>query len=210
MNLKNTFFLLFIFFVTSAFAPLNTYQEEIEAFQTQLNKEYKDPQTSPLLKKDRKKFSGHNFFPIDENFKVLADFERIENPVGFKMKTSTDRLPEYVVFGKAHFEINNTKYSLSIYQSPALSRRPGLEDYLSLMYTDLSSGETTYGGGRYIDLRIPEGNTILIDFNKSYHPYCAYNHGYSCPVPPKENFLNLEVKAGVKNLSFSKKKKKKK
>ena len=63
---------------------------------------------------------------------------------------------------------------------------------------DDSNGETTYGGGRYIDLTIPSGDILVIDFNKAYNPYCAYNEKYSCPIVPRENYLPLKVTAGVK------------
>ena len=69
---------------------------------------------------------------------------------------------------------------------------------ISLPFTDLTNGNETYSGGRYIDLEIPEGNTIRIDFNKSYNPYCAYTEGYSCPIPPAENNLGYTITAGVK------------
>ena len=65
-------------------------------------------------------------------------------------------------------------------------------------FSDLTSGNESYIGGKYIDMKVPEGNTIIIDFNTSYNPYCAYNEGYSCPIPPKENDLMVEVRAGVK------------
>jgi hypothetical protein len=76
-------------------------------------------------------------------------------------------------------------------------------DYLFLPFNDASNGKTTYGGGRFIDLEIPAaGNkTIEIDFNKAYNPYCAYNHNYSCPIPPDENNLNILVNAGVKDFA---------
>jgi uncharacterized protein (DUF1684 family) len=62
----------------------------------------------------------------------------------------------------------------------------------------LTSGVESYGGGRYIDLKIPSENTIMIDFNKAYNPYCAYNQEYSCPIPPEENDLKVKIYAGVK------------
>jgi uncharacterized protein (DUF1684 family) len=62
----------------------------------------------------------------------------------------------------------------------------------------VTNGDETYGGGRFLDLIIPEGNQIVIDFNMSYNPYCFYNHSYSCPIPPEENDLNCEIRAGVK------------
>ena len=77
-------------------------------------------------------------------------------------------------------------------------KEEGYEDYLFLPFLDDTNGEESYGGGRYIDCRIPEGDTIEIDFNKAYNPYCAYNENYSCPIVPRENYLAIEVKAGVK------------
>ena len=72
------------------------------------------------------------------------------------------------------------------------------EDYLFLPFTDKTNGDSSYGGGRYLDLKLPEGDSIIIDFNQAYNPYCAYNDKYSCPVPPKSNNLDIEVLAGVK------------
>ena len=75
------------------------------------------------------------------------------------------------------------------------------ENYLFLPFNDTSNGKTTYGGGRFIDLEIPEkgSKTISIDFNKAYNPLCAYNHKYSCPIPPAENNLSIEIPVGVKD-----------
>ena len=74
------------------------------------------------------------------------------------------------------------------------------ENFLFLPFKDLSNGKSSYGGGRFIDLEMPLSNskTIIIDFNKAYNPYCAYNHKFSCPIPPKENNLNIDILAGVK------------
>ena len=67
-----------------------------------------------------------------------------------------------------------------------------------LPFSDETNGIESYGGGRYIDLRIPEGNTLIIDFNSAYNPYCAYNDKYSCPIVPRENYLRTRIEAGVK------------
>ncbi|MCK5678470.1 MAG: DUF1684 domain-containing protein, partial [Flavobacteriaceae bacterium] len=87
---------------------------------------------------------------------------------------------------------------LEIYQNQKLILTTDYEDYLFLPFTDKTNGESTYGGGRYLDLKIPDGDTTVIDFNKAYNPYCAYNHKYSCPIPPKANQLDVEINAGVK------------
>jgi len=174
------------------------YRESIIKFQNDLNQEYKDPKESPLTKKDRKHFESLNFFSIDEKYKVEAKFERVENAVPFQMKTTTDRLPTYEVYGIATFMFDGKEYSLNIYQSHRLREMEEYKNHLFLPFTDATNEDETYGGGRYIDLEIPDSDSIVIDFNKAYNPYCAYNHIYSCPIPPGENDLPFPVKAGVK------------
>jgi uncharacterized protein (DUF1684 family) len=69
---------------------------------------------------------------------------------------------------------------------------------LFLPFLDTTNGIETYGGGRFLDMRIPKSKEVIIDFNKAYNPYCAYNYNYSCPIVPLENNLSIKVKAGVK------------
>jgi uncharacterized protein len=72
---------------------------------------------------------------------------------------------------------------------------------LFLAFGDATSGNETYGAGRYLDInKVPGGaSTITLDFNKAYNPYCAYDYTFSCPLPPRENLLNAAIKAGEKN-----------
>jgi len=167
-------------------------------FQREMNAEFKDATTSPLKDKDRKHFKGLEFFKFDSTYVVTASLVRTPDEKPFKMKTTTDRLPEYVKYGVVEFQINGDAFQLNIYQDLDLLKKEGYEDYLFLPFLDHTNGDTSYGGGRYVEARIPEDNTIEIDFNKAYNPYCAYNEKYSCPIVPRENYLPFEVKAGVK------------
>ena len=137
------------------------------------------------------------FFPIDTTYYVVAKFVKIKRGKNFKMQTSTTRQPEYKVYGKAVFTLRDTTYELMIYQNVNLTKKEGYEDFLFLPFNDYTNGNETYGGGRYLDLRIPDGSTIILDFNKAYNPYCAYTDRYSCPVPPKENSITTYIYAGV-------------
>ena len=67
-----------------------------------------------------------------------------------------------------------------------------------VLVADLTNGNRSYGGGRFLDLKIPAGEIMIIDFNKAYNPYCAYNHKYSCPIPPEVNHMDIEIPAGVR------------
>ena len=84
------------------------------------------------------------------------------------MQTNTERLPLYKKYGIATFTINDEKIALNIYQSLDLTTTFNNDNYLFLPFNDATNGKTTYGGGRFIDLEIPENDskTIIIDFNK--------------------------------------------
>ena len=134
----------------------------------------------------------------DLGFIVVATFSRTNNEKVFQMKTSTDRLPEYKKYGVLHFTLDGKKLSLNVYQNMELTKKAGYEEYLFLPFSDKTNGHESYIGGRYIDMRIQEGSSWMIDFNKAYNPYCAYNYKYSCPIVPLDNDLPIEIKAGVK------------
>ena len=168
-------------------------------FQRRMNAEFKDAAESPLKEKDRKSFKGLDFFKFDEAYVVTADFKRTPDEKVFKMKTTTGRLPVYVKYGEVSFTLKGRPHRLNVYQNQELIKKEGYENYLFLPFLDGTNGETTYGGGRYIDVSIPEGDTMEIDFNKAYNPYCAYNEKYSCPIVPRENYIAVKIEAGVKN-----------
>lgn len=167
-------------------------------FQKELNAAYKDASKSPLKAKDLKHFEGLDFFKFDAEYVVKASFKKLTNEKPFEMKTTTERLPIYLKYGELTFELKGKAYKLDIYQNQELIAKEGYEDYLFLPFLDETNGLESYGGGRYIDARIPNGDFIEIDFNKAYNPYCAYNEKYSCPIVPRENYLKTRVEAGVK------------
>ncbi|MGB3149980.1 MAG: DUF1684 domain-containing protein [Maribacter sp.] len=171
---------------------------EIVKFQEELNAEFRNPEVSPLPDRFRKDFEGLDFFEPDTNYVVEAKFVRTPDAVPFLMPTTTERESKEVVYGIAEFTLNGKEFRLELYQNPELILEEEYKDYLFLPFTDLTNGKETYGGGRYLDLRIPQGNTILLDFNKAYNPYCTYNKKYSCPLVPSVNNLNTMVNAGVK------------
>lgn len=167
-------------------------------YQEQLNKEFADSISSPLTKEDLVQFKGLDFFPISDKYIVEATFEKTKRGKIFEMKTTTSRKPKYKVFGVLRFQIDGKDFELFVYQNQDLIKKKEYEDYLFLPFTDYTNGVESYGAGRYIDFRIPKSNKVIIDFNKAYNPYCAYNKKYSCPIVPEENDLKIEIKAGVK------------
>lgn len=190
-------YLFFCFWICFSFAQ----EEELQAaddFQKKMNEEFADSLKSPLTNEDRLHFKTLDFYPISKKFIVEATFVSAKKEKPFKMKTSTDRTPMYKKYGALHFEIDGKKFVLNVYQNIELSKKPGFKDYLFLPFSDLTSGKETYIGGRYIDMRILTSGKVIINFNKAYNPYCAYNYKYSCPIVPLENNLDIAIEAGVK------------
>lgn len=170
----------------------------VTKFQNELDSEYADAKTSPLMAEDLAKFKSLDFYPASEKYFVVAKFVRTKKEKPFEMQTSTNRKPMYIKYGEVIFTIDGSNFKLNVYKNIALSKQEKYKDHLFLPFSDLTCGNESYIGGKYIDLKIPKGKTISIDFNTSYNPYCAYNHKYSCPIVPLENDLNIEIKAGVK------------
>ena len=131
-------------------------------FQREINAEYKDATLSPLKEEDRKEFEGLDFFKYDSTFVVDALFTRTTDELPFKMKTTTDRLPEYIKYGVLDFFLNDEIFQLNVYQNQELIKQEGFENYLFLPFSDETNGIESYGGGRYIDLRIPESNKLRV------------------------------------------------
>ena len=182
---------------SSRTSPTDPYQKEISLFREEMNNRFSDPAISPLIGEDIIYFTGLDFFPVSPDYRVEALFVMNPDPEVFEMETTTSRRPLYVKYGEAYFNIGGRDLILEVYRSATDGKDPAPQ-HLFLPFKDLTNGLETYGGGRFLDLEAPAGETIIIDFNKAYNPYCAYNHKYSCPVPPAVNHLNIEIPAGEK------------
>lgn len=195
------FVFIMLFFSCSKTKKEQTHTEAIKEFQYRLNIEYADKSTSPLTDEDFKTFKSLAYFPIDSTFKVVATLTYVKDAPVFEMKTTTDRLPLYKTYAIAHFTLKGRNFDIPLYESQSLLLDPRYQDYLFLPFNDLTNGKESYAGGRFLDLRYSSRDvkTIIIDFNKAYNPYCAYNPKYSCPIPPKENALDIAIPVGVKN-----------
>lgn len=191
-------FLLGFIFLCGCAQDKQPIQGDTE-FQRNLNSEFKDASKSPLNDKERRDFKGLDFFGVDSSYVVEAAFKRATEETPFKMQTTTDRLATYVKYGEITFDLKNESFQLNVYQDQDLLNEEGFEDYLFLPFLDNTNGDESYGAGRYIDLRIPDGEIMTIDFNTAYNPYCAYDVKYSCPIVPRENYVDAEVRAGVKD-----------
>ena len=195
--MRALFFSFLILTGLNASAQKQTYRDSLDTFQ----KNYVE--THEVVKEaDRKYFK---FFPVNKKYRVLAVFEKMDDPKGFIMKTSGTKTSRYFKYGTISFTIDNKLLHLTVYQSEQLMKDQQYKNYLFVPFTDLTSGGKSYGGGKYLDFMLEDikNNTLLVDFNKAYNPYCAYAKGYNCPIPPAENDLPVAIKAGEMNFGKS-------
>lgn len=191
--MKN-YVLLLAFFCIAFTAPAQktSYHSSIKQYW----KQYSD--THEVVKGKDRLFL--RFFKPDASYRVTAAFTPITDTVGFLVRTSGKKTPRYFRYGTLHFTIHDTLLQLTVYRNDELQKIPQYKNYLFVPYTDLTSGEESYGGGKYLEFYTTDikNNKVLIDFNKAYNPYCAYTTGYNCPIPPRENDLPVAIRAGEK------------
>jgi uncharacterized protein len=169
------------------------YISQIEKERTDKHRFMQANSESPFIEQEVP-YNGLNYFPVNPDFQIKARFERLPGNEKVILATSDNLTKTYIRYAIASFRKEKETHELLILK-PTTN-----EDYLFLAFTDLTSAESTYGAGRYLELKEPKsGKTIVIDFNKAYNPYCAYVDGYSCPMPPAENHLGIAIKAGEKN-----------
>lgn len=186
--------------LTIALLPVGGYELEVYKHWEAKDQLFRDKETSPILnKKERKHFTGIKFYPPDRRMAVTAQYKPVAVEDTLEFVTSSGSVKLYAKVAVLEFTIHDSiPLSLPAYQGIELRKRAGYEKCLFVPFTDKTSGTETYGGGRYLDLEIPDGDTITIDFNYAYNPYCAYTNGYSCPIPKPESRLPISILAGEK------------
>lgn len=167
---------------------VQSYEDQIKEYRASIALFMNESEDSPFKAADS--VITLNYFPLDQAFKVVANIERIKNGEMYNMATSDGNMKTYIKFAYAKFKLEGQKYSLLILKTE--------DEGLFLGFKDKTSDESTYGGGRYINLSFDQATQITLDFNRAYNPYCAYSAGYSCPLPPIENDLPMAIMAGEK------------
>jgi uncharacterized protein (DUF1684 family) len=169
------------------------YREEILAFRRAKDDFFRTSHDSPIPEEERRRFKGLKYFEPDEAFRVRARLVRYPKPEVLTMLTSKGTVQRFARVGYFEFELEGKKVRLQAYKSAE-----GNDTHLFVPFRDKTSGNETYGAGRYLDLDVSPDDRYTIDFNLAYNPYCAYSGDYICPLPPRENWLPVEVRAGEK------------
>lgn len=167
------------------------YEIQIENMRLQKDAQFQRAANSPI--KDKKKFKKLDYFPVTEAYRISADFQVSTGIDTFVFRTTKTELRKMLKAGTLSFSLFEHKYQLSAYTSV------GKEDnILFIPFKDMTNGVSTYTGGRYLEIPFEKSAKIDLDFNRAFNPYCVYNDTYSCPLPPAENKLSVEIMAGEK------------
>lgn len=179
---------------TAAESP-EDYKEKIEKERERQFKFIRFNIESPLTEEQKRSFTKLTFYDINPMYKVKARLIPIENKKVREVPLTDGSKQRYIEHSFAEFELGGKTNNLLLLQ--AMDEADKRNFFLA--FADATSARETYGGGRYLNVRQDGKNSITLDFNLAYNPYCAYNPDYACPIPPKENLLEIALEAGEKN-----------
>lgn len=174
------------------FTESASYTQVLEEYRKEKDHQFATSADSPIPRNQRGAFRGLRYYSPDSAYRVVANF--VSTPL-----TDSSAQTHFVVengeglvyAGKLQFELQGNALQLAAYRSVD---RPTTE--LFVPFRDATSGTETYGGGRYLDINVSTGQSVVLDFNYAYQPYCAYNPQYVCALPPRTNYLTLPIRAG--------------
>lgn len=176
---------------------IGTWKDQVRKQRQQKDEFFLLHRQSPIPEEDRLQFDGLRYYPPDPDYRFELELDIHPTAETLRVDDTSGGERELIRGGEFRFTIDGHEYALQVYQS-----EPG-EPRLFIPFRDETSGDETYGAGRYLDLE-PERHLIsdnrwILDFNQAYNPWCAYSDDYVCPFVPPENWLDVPIRAGEKN-----------
>ena len=145
----------------------------------------------PVPKARHAEFLPLAYFPIDPDYNVPASLKPSNDPTVIEMPTSTGTQRKMRRAGSLEFSLKGQPLKLTAFLEVGAD-----PSHLFVPFSDLTSGTETYTAGRFMDLNRNGTGIYEMDFNRAYIPYCYYNPTYECPYPPRENRLDMPIRAG--------------
>lgn len=188
--------LVIMFYSLQDTASDENYVATLERKRKEKTETLRSGSDSPFIQDTSVVFSEPDYFPIDPAYRLNARLTPVENKQVVVLGTSDGKEKRYVEYAWAEFALHGKENKLLILESIDMGPYRGT---LFLAFADETSGDETYGAGRYLDLKkVPGATSITLDFNEAYNPYCAYSNLFSCPLPPRDNLLSIPIRAGEK------------
>ena len=181
------------FFFTKCGKGGITYKDKVESLRKSKDISFKTGSNSPLNDMIKSSFEGLRYFPVDESYKVNSFIELDKNCAPIRLISDTSFNDLFYPVAKLNFSVKSVRCQLT-----GFSKTLDNIKALFIPFFDKTSGQETYGGGRFLDVELQDNEQVLLDFNMTYNPYCAYNSKYICPAPPFINYLEVPILAGEK------------
>jgi uncharacterized protein (DUF1684 family) len=171
-----------------------SYLDAVEQYRADKDEFFRTANGSPIPATERDAFTGLPYYPVDESLR----FEDLQlepyagnEPVRFEIPTSDGRTRPAERAGVFHLPLEGAPRQLTAYIFEG-----GDTENVFVPFQDSTSGNDTYGAGRYLDIEREEDGTYTLDFNLAYHPSCVYDPRFSCPLTPPENRLPVAIHGG--------------
>lgn len=136
----------------------------------------------------RQNFTGLRWYPAKESYRIAAEFIAYDQPKDIPIVNILGDIENYKSPGLLKFKLNGQEYTLEPVNSGG--------DRLFIIFRDLTSNKTTYPASRFLYADAPKDGKVILDFNQAINPPCAFTAYATCPLPPKQNRLNVAIEAG--------------
>ena len=165
--------------------------DRLTGFRQRKDAFFKEHHQSPLTPEQREAFNGLAHFPENADLRLTLDLDTSGEGIGEDVTIGTvnGETKQYTRAGRVSFTVEGIPATLTVF-------RERTRGHLFVPFRDATADNETYGVGRYLEPKMLPDGRISLDFNLAYNPYCAYNHGWSCPIPPFENILKVPIRAG--------------
>lgn len=174
----------------------DAWKADLRAHREAKDEFFADSPQSPIPEDEREGFEGLSYFPPNPRYRVEATVDVHGDPETVVLERTAGDEVEYHDIATLHFDLDGEEHTLEAYRQPGSTT-------LFVPFRDATSGDETYGAGRYMEFdverELEDGETLVLDFNLAYSPFCAYSEQYACPLPPAENHLDVAIEAGERH-----------
>lgn len=170
------------------------YRRDVERY-------FRDHPSSPFRADPPIRFEGLRWYPPDVNMYFVSRLQRYERPETVIVLGTKNEERQQIRYGYFPITVNGQNLKLNVYKFTEgdIRQRPELREYLSVWFTDQTTGDETYEVGRYVEIeqeRADPDHLYVVNLNNAHNPYCAYNPDYSCAIPTREDHLPVPIRAG--------------
>lgn len=178
-------------------APTTDYEQTVTEARVERDMRMRE-ERSVVPPSRRDAFQGLDYYEVDPTYRYVVPLQRATTPDTVMIAESTGGVRPQVRVGRVTVSLPSGPVDLAVFRGESDDNR----GRLWIPFADSTNGHTTYKAGRYVDLKPAEGDSVVVDFNRTYNPTCTYNPDYACPLPPPENRIDAPIPAGEKTPLF--------